>query len=80
MSVITDPNLADELVEMTPTRCRVMAARSFYAAAGSVPTSSLECCRCAMLAEADGVCEMCGGDVFRPRQRWIDGPRELEAE
>lgn len=77
--IITDPQLADELVEMTPLRCLVLWARSRYAAAGSVPTSSLECCRCAMLAEADGVCEMCGGDTFRPRQCWIDGPRGSEA-
>lgn len=73
--IITDPQLADELVEMTPLRYLVLWARSYYAA-GSVPTSSLECCRCAMLAEGDGVCEMCGGTTFRPRRRWIDGPTE----
>lgn len=68
--LITDPTIADELVQVTPRRCLVLAARETYAAMGTRLTSQYECCACAMPATRhDQTCEMCGSPNFRPARK-----------
>lgn len=68
--LITDAQLAESLVEVTPQRCLVLSARSMMQAFGRPLASPYECCACAMPAKRhDQPCELCGRDVFKPANK-----------
>ena len=70
--LVIDPTVAEDLVEMTGTRCLVLAARHAHQLGGTVCVSPYECCACAMPATTyKRACELCGRTVFRPARKRV---------